>query len=472
MSNVLVIDDEPAICWSVSEVLTDRGHQVKAVSSLQQAWKQLSVFSPDLVVLDVRLPGEDGLSALPQFASRLPQVPVIVITAFGDLATAVTALGRGAFDYLVKPFDLENFAQTAESALARRASPRFSTAGAVEAEAFIGVGPAMQAVFRQIALVAPTEFPVLLLGETGAGKEVAARAIHRHSSRAHGPFVPVCPAALNPQLIESELFGHVAGAFTGAASDRPGLFELARNGTLFLDEIADTPMAVQVKLLRALESGRFCRVGSGEERATNARLIAATHRSLTSLIAAGTFREDLYHRLKVFSIVLPPLRERREDVAPLVEYFLSRQERSLAPAAATPDFWNAVKSRDWRGNVRELRHAIDHAVVVARGGSLRAEHLPPEEAARDAGSGNGQASAEVELMNAAVRWVRGLIERGDGFAPNNLRQQLLEIVEPAVIAEVVRANANNLTAAAKALGCDRATLRSRLRQASQREDGD
>lgn len=456
MSRVLVIDDEPAICYSVREALTDRGHRVEAVGSVEQAWGKLPGFSPDAVVLDVRLPGEDGLTALPEFRRRCPNVPVIVMTAFGDLPTAVTALGRGAYDYLVKPFDLGQLAEIVDRAVAPRAATPLPMAPSESQPPLVGRSPAMQAVFRQIALIAGTDFPVLLTGETGTGKDVAARAIHQHSPRSDAPFVPICPVALNPAVIESELFGHVRGAFTGAVEHRTGLFELAENGTIFLDEIADTPLAVQVKLLRVLETRRFCPVGSGVERTTNARLIAATHRNLPEMIAAGTFREDLYHRLKVFTIALPPLRERREDLRPLVEFFLGQHPESLRPSGISAGFWDEIQRRDWRGNVRELRNACDHAVVMARQGELRAEHLPPVEM-----SPANAESPEMLLIRAVADWTQRQLQTD---SPENLHQRLLQLVESSLFREVLDATHQNRTAAAQKLGLDRATLRSRLRQ--------
>lgn len=464
MSQVLVVDDEPAVCWSVSELLSDRGHAVQVTSSVEQAWQQLDTFSPDAVVLDVRLPGEDGLSALPEFRRRCPEAPVIVVTAFGDLATAVAALGRGAFDYLVKPFELSQFAEVVERALAPR--DRFSLPPGTGVEGqLVGRSPSMQAVFRQIALVAPTDFPVLITGETGTGKELAARALHEHSRRAAGPFIPVCPATLSPTIIESELFGHVRGAFTGAAENRTGLFELADNGTIFLDEIAETPMAVQVKLLRVLETHQYCPVGSGVERSTNARIIAATHRDLLELVRAGTFREDLYHRLKVFTVTLPPLQERRDDIRLLVEFFLGQLGEDLRPAGIGDDFWDEVNRRNWPGNVRELRHALDHAVVLARSGLLRSEHLPPAEDVRD----TIDLTPEQQVIAAVARWVQAQLEPKDREL-DDLHQRLLRLVESGLLREVMEATGQNRTAAAKLLGLDRTTLRARLRQLVEEDD--
>jgi two-component system nitrogen regulation response regulator GlnG len=464
MPRVLVVDDEPAVCWSLRELLTDRGYQVDTAGSVEAAWDCVRAAPPDVVVLDVRLPGEDGLSALPEFRKQCPGAKVIVITAFGDLPTAAKALGRGAFEYLVKPFDLGRFAEIVDRASQPETTAPSATPEVAASGTLVGSGPAMQAVFRQIALVAPTEFPVLLLGETGTGKEVAARAVHDHSGRSAGPFVATCLAALNPALIESELFGHVRGAFTGAVDDRPGLFELAAKGTLFLDEIAETPPALQVKLLRVLETRRYCPVGSGVERTTTARLVAATHRNLPARIAEGEFREDFYHRLGVFSVTLPPLRDRPEDLRPLVEHFLSQLAADLRPAGISADFWDALARRTWPGNVRALRNAIDHAVVLARREILRPEHLPLEPSPAATGR-----TPSTRLEAAIVDWTRDQLSRPE---PSPLHEALLQTIEPVLLAEVLSATVGNRTAAAKLLGLDRATLRAKLKPGPADRDED
>lgn len=456
MSHILIVDDEPAICWSLQEGLKDRGHDAQIAPSIERADELLKGFVPDLIVLDVRLPGQDGLSAIPRYRDSWPQAPIIVMTAFGELQTVVDAMNRGAFEYLVKPFGLSEFLAVVDRALTAPQAAAEVSLRPVTPNQLIGSGPAMQQVFRQIALVAPTDFPVLITGETGTGKELVAEAIHRHGTRHSGPFVPVSLASLNPSVIESELFGHVKGAFTGATEDRAGLFELAENGTIFLDEIGETPLAIQVKLLRVLESRKYSRVGSGNERVTNVRLIAATHRNLNSMIAAGTFREDLYHRLKVFSIDLPSLRERREDIRPLVEYFLGLQTIPVQ-RAISDDVWSTIERRSWYGNVRELRNAIDHAVVMARGGPLTVEHLPAElEETRYGHDCAGDLDATI------CAWVKRNLANGSADTTNDLYRQFLSEAESILFREVLEHTEKNRSAAAKILGLDRATLRSKL----------
>jgi two-component system nitrogen regulation response regulator GlnG len=456
MSRILIVDDEPAICWSLKEGLADHGHDVQTASSIERADRLLSSFVPDLIALDVRLPGQDGLSVIPRYREQWPHAPIIVMTAFGELQTVVDAMSRGAFEYLVKPFELTEFLTVVGRAFSGPHVATTTTTTHVGPNQLIGRGASMQAVFRQIALVSPTDFPVLISGETGTGKELVAEAIHRHSLRRTGPFVCVSLASLNPSVIESELFGHVKGAFTGASEDRAGLFELAQNGTIFLDEIGETPLSIQVKLLRVLESRKLSRVGSGEELSTNVRLIAATNRNLNRMISEGVFREDLLHRLKVFSIELPSLRERCEEVRPLVEYFLERQTIPVN-RAISDEFWQAIERRHWYGNVRELRNAVDHAVVMARGGPLAADHLPPElEATRNGHATTGQ------LDTAISDWVKLALTDSEAVDTSDLYRRFLTDAETILFREVLNRTDQNRSAAAKILGLDRATLRNKL----------
>jgi two-component system nitrogen regulation response regulator GlnG len=475
MSRVLIIDDEPTLCWSLAEALRQAGHSVQTAGSIEQARQRFAGFEADVIALDVRLPGTDGLTALAQYRRDLPEVAVIVMTAFGDLPTAARAFAEGAFDYLVKPFDLHTFNDVVARALQREPPELLRTLETSDSE-LTGRSPAMQAVYRQLALIAPTPYPVLLLGETGTGKELVARALHRHSRVAAGPWMTVCPAALNPSLIESELFGHVRGAFTGAQEARIGLFEAAAGGTLFLDEIADTPPAVQVKLLRVLETRRFSPVGSREERTTTARFLAATHRNLPQMIAAGTFREDLYHRLSAFTVLLPPLRDRLDDLPLLVERLISLAGESLRPAGISPDFLAALTRRPWHGNVRELRNAVDHALVMARGRTLRPEHLP---APQTAISGSTAAAIprtpldpDRKLAEALDDWVRSQLDAGADPPPEGLYAAAHQQLDATLLPAVLEMTRQNRTAAARILGLDRATLRSRLRGISAPEAGD
>jgi DNA-binding NtrC family response regulator len=470
MSRVLIVDDEPLVCWSLGEALRGEGHSVATAATLDAGLREAATFSPDAMFLDVRLPGGNSLPAIPGFRERAGEIPIIVMTAFSDLETAVSALRQGAFEYLVKPFDLEQATSSLRRALPPRGAPSAVTispapsAGAMPSEGsvrLIGSGPAMQRVFRDVAHVSGTDLPVLVTGETGTGKELVAQAIHANSPRAAGPFVPVCVAALNPAIVESELFGHAKGAFTGAHDERRGLFELAERGTLFLDEIGDTPPELQVKLLRVLESRSYRRVGSGESRGTNVRVVAATNRDLPALVAEGKFREDLYHRLRVFPIRLPPLRERPEDLPDLVRHFAAGVAGAAAPTGIGANFLAALGSRPWTGNIRELRNAVEFAVVMARGQELEAGHLPPpDESVAATGATSG------ELGRAVRGWLAGRTARPEAV---DLYRELLEAVEAPLLDEVLRLTGGNRTAAARLLGLDRATLRVKLKHSG---DGD
>ncbi len=462
MSRILIIDDEPAIGWSLREILSDEGHAVEVAASVEAGLETCARFVPEAMLLDVRLPGRDGLSALPELRSIVPEAPVVVMTAFGDLDTAVRAVNSGAFDYLVKPFDLESVSRIIARALATRSqrettgTERPATVG--EGVFLVGASPPMQEVFKQISLVAPTDLPVLITGPTGTGKDLAARAIHAHSPRRSGPFVATSLGALAPSVIESELFGHVRGAFTGAAADRPGLFAMAAGGTLFLDEIGETPLDMQVKLLRALENREVTPVGAAAPRPLDVRVIAATNRDLEAAIRAGTFRDDLYHRLRVFPISMPPLAARGDDIETLAAHFLARQAAGRQIPALSGAFLAAIRGRDWPGNVRELKHAVEYAAVVARGGLLGPEHLPP--AAVSGPPARGGAPDE-QVMVAVRDWVDAALAAG-GTGAGDLHATLLSLVETTLAEKVVEAADGNRTAAAKLLGLDRATLRSRL----------
>ncbi len=458
MSHILIVDDEQAVCWALERALTREGHRVAVASSAEEALASAERQRPDAVILDIRLPGMDGLTALDRLRELAPDAPVIVITAFGDLNTAVKALEGGAFDYLSKPFDLDQALGAVARSLQRpAASPSRNGAAApslAEPEGIVGRSPAMQVVFKRIALVAPRDACVLITGESGTGKEVVARAIHRHSRRRDRPFLPVHVAALNPGLVESELFGHVKGAFTGATQARTGLLALASGGTIFLDELADIPLAVQVKLLRVLEHGEMYPVGGNHAERLDIRILAATHRDLSYLVSEGHFRHDLVFRLNVFQIHLPPLRERREDVLPLAEYFLERFEPNALPLL--PGTIEFLKNQHWLGNVRELRNGLEHAAILARGGPLLPEHFP-------APSTRPEGVKASERMAAAVSdWLAERVTREASREPLNLYAEMLDCIEPALLRNVMGRVGGNRLQAARWLGLNRATVRKLL----------
>ncbi len=464
MSHVLVVDDEPAICWGFRELLRGEGHEVTIASSAEEALKVAPKCLPDTIVLDVRLPGMDGLSALKQLKAKSNDAPVVVMTAFGNLETAVRAVEEGAFDYLTKPFELSDANDVVRRALEHRhatrtASPEGDSDDAALAETIVGSSPAMQAVFKQIAFVAQSDAPVLITGESGTGKELVARAIHRHSPRSSEPFMPVSLAAMNEASVESELFGHVKGAFLGATGERKGILEIAGSGTILLDEIGDVPTAVQLKLLRTIEHQEIVPVGSAEPRQCGFRVVAATNRDLGRLIEEGLFREDLYFRLGVVKIELPPLRERPEDIPDLARHFLSLMAGKSTDGTLSSSALLELSGRPWPGNVRELRNAVEHAAIMSRGATIKASHLPPA----DSTTTRSASSSDV-LQREIVRWASEQLQPLDGAdSEAALYEDVLQLVEPPLLNAVLAHCRNNRAAAARLLGLHRATLRQKLK---------
>jgi two-component system nitrogen regulation response regulator GlnG len=463
MPSILIIDDEEPIAWALRRAFEREKYAVAVAASAEDGLAKARKHAPDVVFLDVRLPGMDGLTALAELKKVAPAAAVVVITAHGNLNTAVKAVEGGAFDYLAKPFDLAQALDAAKRALTRSASGgreppvAFDTDIDHSPDAIIGRSPAMQTVFKRIALVAPTAACVLITGESGTGKELVARAVHANSPRRGRPFLPVHLAALNPNLVESELFGHVKGAFTGAEKSRDGLLALATGGTVFLDELADIPLPVQAKLLRVLERQEVIPVGAGEAQPVDVRVVSASHADLSAAVRDGRFRHDLFFRLNVYPIHLPPLRDRVDDIPALAEHFL-RKFGVANPSAVLPaDTLAFLKSRPWPGNVRELRNALEHAAIESRGGPLRPEQFPEPMAAA------GPAGIAERLKSLVAEWVRERTANRDA-EPADLYQQLLDTVEPAILDEVLRQLDGNRLAAARWLGLARATVRKMLRK--------
>lgn len=458
---VLVVDDEPSICWAFEKMLQQEGHAVVTASSAEEGLRHASEFQPALVILDVRLPQEDGITALPKFLAATDQAPVLIITAFGDLETAVAAVQQGATDYLTKPFKLEDALRVCRQSLR---SSQTGTAlsptpdAAIDPAAIIGTSAAMQQVFRQIALVAASDLSVLITGETGTGKELVAAAIHRHSRRRERAYLPIAPVALNPELIESELFGHVRGAFTGANDDRAGLFERAEGGTVLLDEMGDLPLGTQVKLLRVLEQGQYSRVGDVRVRSADVRVLAATNSDLHEALGRGEFREDLFHRMTGMQIHLPPLRERTEDITPLCAHFLAAVKYPLGEAAMNETLLSQLSERPWYGNIRELRNAIEHATVVARARPLTIDDFPPPAPSRNA----EPSSPHENLEKRVATWTEAALEETRS-EPFDLHARFLAASEPALFQVVLQHTGGNRAQAAEILGLHRGTLRERLR---------
>jgi two-component system response regulator HydG len=377
---ILVVDDDPAIRTSVREALAEDGFEVAIAGDGMQALGMLGQTTPHVILTDVRMPEIDGMSLLKLVKERSPGIDVVLMTAFDDMATVVSAMREGAVEFLVKPLDLDDLRavmrRVFEDRHARRRAGSDTPAG-LTLEGIIGRAPAMINIFKTIGQAAATRATVLIRGESGTGKELVARAIHVNSSTAAEPFVPVNCAALPSTLLESELFGHVRGAFTGAVNARRGCFAMAGEGTVFLDEIGDTSPDFQSKLLRVLQDREYQPVGAEQVEHTAARVVAATHQDLEEMVAERRFREDLYYRLRVVEIFIPPLRERRADVLLLAQHMVHRAALSLkAPEPViSEDAKQRLLEHEWPGNVRELENCIMRAVVIASGSVIRAEHL-------------------------------------------------------------------------------------------------
>ncbi|QJA06614.1 sigma-54-dependent Fis family transcriptional regulator [Thermosulfurimonas marina] len=382
MPEILVVDDERSILESLRDILEDEGYRVHCVESGEEALRLAQENPPDLVLLDVWLPGIDGLEVLRRLRETQPTLPVIMISGHGNIEMAVKAVKLGAFDFLEKPLSYDRVVVSVEKALKVRAleEENLRLRARLREPGLTGESLAIREVRALIARVAPTEATVLIQGESGVGKEVAARMIHRLSSRASGPFVEVNCAAIPETLIESELFGHERGAFTGATQARRGKFDQAHRGTLFLDEVGDMSLSAQAKVLRVIQERRFERVGGDRPIEVDVRLIAATNKDLRAEIEAGRFREDLYFRLNVVPIVIPPLRERPEDIPLLVEEFLDELSRhsGLGRKTVSPEVLEALKRYPWPGNVRELRNLIERLVIICPGEEITLNDLPRE----------------------------------------------------------------------------------------------
>ena len=366
-ARVLLVEDDRSIAAVIGEALREEGHEVTTCAEVARRDELLAAAKYDVMLTDVVLADGDGLASMAAVRARAPDMPIIVLSAQNTLDTAVRASESEAFEYFPKPFDLDELVRAVGQAVARGDARQADRDEPAQGLPFIGRSPAMQGIYRMITRVLRNDLTVLVTGESGTGKELVAEAIHQLGARRTGPFVAVNTAAIPRDLIESELFGHERGAFTGAIGQVIGKFEQANGGTLFLDEIGDMPAEAQTRLLRALQSGRIRRVGGRHELAVDVRIVAATNRALEPMIAAGTFREDLYYRLNVVPIHLPPLRERREDVGALARHFLVQaEEEGLPRRGIDPAAVNALETRTWRGNVRELRNAVFRLALLAR----------------------------------------------------------------------------------------------------------
>ncbi|MBI5607431.1 MAG: sigma-54-dependent Fis family transcriptional regulator [Deltaproteobacteria bacterium] len=401
---VLFIDDQPAARELFTRSMDARRYRLATAAGVAEAEEFLQSDGADVAVTDLRMPGIDGLQGLERFHKIDPDLPVVVITAFGSVETAVEAMKRGAFDYLRKPFDPSELEIVVERAINHRQLVRENNrlrsvvSRQTEGHGIIGHAPLMQAALQLAARAAPSDLPVLILGESGTGKDVFAQHIHKLSHRAKGPFVSLNCSAIPEHLLESELFGHEKGAFSGANQSREGFFAEADGGTLFLDEIGDMSLALQPKLLRVLQNGEYYRVGSRRLEHTNVRVVCASNRAIEQLAEHGQFRQDLYYRINTVRIELPPLRKRTEDIGRLVEHFLNKiaaRDKRQVPSVA-PQVLRALVDYRWPGNVRELEHVLERSVLICDGSELTADCLPPELLGAPASSHVGSSAADID----------------------------------------------------------------------------
>ena len=457
---VWIVDDDSSIRWVMEKALTRAGLSCRVFASADGVLDAMASVEPMVVISDIRMPGMDGIQLLSQIRARQPELPVIITTAHSDLDSAVNSYEEGAFEYLPKPFDLDEMVSTVTRAQTQRSpkvAPSEQVTGSQTAE-IIGNAPAMQEVFRAIGRLAQSHITVLINGESGTGKELVARALHRHSPRADNAFVALNMAAIPQELMESELFGHEKGAFTGANNRREGRFEQARGGTLFLDEIGDMPAATQTRLLRVLQDGEFFRVGGVDSIQADVRIIAATHQKLESLVETGAFREDLFHRLNVIRIHVPKLSERREDIPGLLMHFLkgASAELGVETKILSKEALSTLTQLPWPGNVRQLENTCRWLTVMAAGREILESDLPPELLQPQGKS--EQAGAE-DWHERLASWAHQRLIDGQ----SNVLREALPLFESIMIEAALRHTGGRKAEAAELLGWGRNTLTRKIK---------
>jgi len=457
--DVWIVDDDASIRWVLERALKQAGLETRVFEQADAALAALRQAAPDVLVTDIRMPGRSGLEMLEEIRAKRPRLPVIVMTAHSDLESAVAAYQGGAFEYLPKPFDIDQAVELVRRAAAQGQRSETTATESRRIPEMLGHAPSMQEVFRAIGRLSRSSMTVLITGESGTGKELVARALHRHSPRAAKPFIALNTSAFTADLLESELFGHEKGAFTGAAELRRGRFEQADSGTLFLDEIGDMSPALQTRLLRVLAEGEFYRVGGQLPVKVDVRVVAATHQDLEARVRDGLFREDLLHRLNVIRIEVPPLRQRREDIPELLRHYLdvAAIELGVAPKVLAPDAEAALLAFDWPGNVRQLVNACRRLTVLAAGREITRADIPA-----DLGGG-GEASgiaAASDWAQALASWAQARFAAGG--AP--LLEDAMPEFERTVIREALKATHGGRQEAAKLLGWGRNTLTRKLKE--------
>ncbi|MGY8995398.1 MAG: nitrogen regulation protein NR(I) [Alphaproteobacteria bacterium] len=459
---ILVADDDSAVRTVLERVLQRDGHTVRTTGRSQVLWEWVNAGEGDLIITDVVMPDGNGLDLVPRIRERRPDLPILVISAHSTLMTAVKATQSGAYDYLAKPFDIANLSSTVARALEQPSGGHEELEEIGEEALIVGQSPAMQNIFRAIGRLAPTDLTVMIEGESGSGKELVARALHDFGQRRTGPFVAVNVAAIPRELVESELFGHERGAFTGAHQRRDGRFAQAQGGTLFLDEIGDMPPDAQTRLLRVLQEGVFTPLGSRQAIRTDTRIIAATHRDLGAAIQQGHFREDLFYRLNVVPVRVPPLRERRQDIALLARHFLQTSVQSGLPSRNfSHEAMTVMEGHDWPGNVRELENLVRRLVALCANETIDAEDVEAELAHVTPGR---QSSGETLTQSIETHLRSYFDQHSDVLPASGLYDRMLHELERPLLALTLDATGGNQVRAADVLGINRNTLRKKLRE--------
>ena len=461
MKNIWILDDDKSIRWVFEKALEKENLPFKTFSNTNEAINQFNHEKPSVIISDIRMPGESGLIFLSKVKDKFPEIPIIIMTAYSDLDTAVSAFQKGAFEYIAKPFDIDKTLEVIKQALSESASQQSESSENNESiPDIIGKSSAMQDVFRAIGKLSQSNATVLINGESGSGKELVAQAIHKNSQRNEHAFIAINTAAIPKDLLEAELFGYEKGSFTGANQQRKGRFEQANGGTLFLDEIGDMPLELQTRLLRVLSEGKFYRIGGQESVSVDVRVITATHQNLEELVKENKFREDLYHRLNVIKIIVPPLRDRRDDIEVLTNFFLSKSAKTLKTDSKilSSEVKVYFSSLDWKGNVRQLENVCHWLTVMTAGNTINIADLPEDLKKSD--------NHALSTQNQSY-WINGLeadIKSKISQGNDDIYDAFVQLTEKSLIESALGYTKNKKIEAAKILGIGRNTITRKIKE--------